>query len=216
MQPIGQHNNFIFFTISLVILLLTSALALTLPPTLGEVLLHVSKLVTFVVAYMTLSFGPKWHRFVGTMFVLGLLANVIVAFVHVPSGEFCRHLVALVFFVGAAYYASRQVLLSPQVKTNVIVGAMAIYLLLGLIWASLYALVLLFEPQALKGIPSENSAVNFAHILYFSYVTLATLGYGDVTPVVPLTWTLAYLEAITGTFYLAIVVASLINARREK
>ena len=104
----------------------------------------------------------------------------------------------------------------PGARLIAVWTVFGVYLLLGLIWASLYALVLLFEPQALKGIPIENSTVNFAHILYFSYVTLATLGYGDVTPVVPLTWTLAYLEAITGTFYLAIVVASLINARREK
>jgi len=215
MQPISQHNNFIFFTISLVVLLLTSALAQTLPPRLGGVLFQATKLVTFVVAYMTLSFGPTWHRFVGTMFGLGLLANIIAEYVHAPGGEFSRHLVALVFFIGAAYHASRQVLLSQQVKVNVIVGAMAIYLLLGLIWASLYGLVLVFEPQALQGIPPENGVVDFAHLLYFSYITLATVGYGDVTPVIPLTWTLAYLEAITGTFYLAIVVASLISARRS-
>ena len=215
MQPIGKDNNFIFFTISLVILLLTSAVAHTLPARLGTLLSHLITLATFVVGYLTLSFGPNWHRFVGTLVVLGVLANTIGEFLHRPTGELSRHLVALVFFLGAAYNAAQQVLLSPQVKTNVIVGAMAIYLLLGLIWASLYTLVLLFAPQALHGVEIVDGVSDFPHLLYFSYVTLTTLGYGDVTPAIPLTRTLAYLEAITGTFYLAIVVASLISARRH-
>ena len=46
--------------------------------------------------------------------------------------------------------------------------------------------------------------------------TLASLGYGDIIPAIPLTRTLAYLEAIAGTFYLAIVVASLIGARKHR
>ncbi|MCP5148892.1 MAG: two pore domain potassium channel family protein [Pseudomonadales bacterium] len=215
MQPIGKHNNFIFFTISLVILLLTSAVAHTLPARLGTLLSHLITLATFVVAYVTLSFGPNWHRFVGTLVVLGVLANTVGEFLHKPTGELSRHLVALVFFLGAAYNAAQQVLLSPQVKTNVIVGAMAIYLLLGLIWASLYALVLLFEPEALHGLQLVEETSDFPKLLYFSYVTLTTLGYGDISPAMPLTRTLAYLEAITGTFYLAIVVASLIGARRH-
>ncbi len=215
MQSIGQNNNFIFFTISLVILLLSSALAHTLPSEIGTILSHLITLATFVVAYITLSFGPNWHRFVGTLLVLGVLANTVGEFIHRPTGEVSRHLVTLVFFVGAAYNAAHQVLLSQQVKTNVIVGAMAVYLLLGLIWASLYALVLLFEPLALNGVQLVDGISDFPQLLYFSYVTLTTTGYGDVTPAVPLTRTLAYLEAITGTFYLAIVVASLISARRH-
>ncbi len=215
MQSIGQHNNFIFFTISLVILLLASSLTHILPAGLGSLCTHILTLATFVVAYITLSFGPNWHRFVGTLVVLAVLANTVGEFVHRPTGELSRHLLALIFFTGAAYNAAHQVLLSRQVKTNVIVGAMAIYLLLGLGWASLYALVLLFEPQALDGVRIVDGVSDFPHLLYFSYVTLTTLGYGDVTPAIPLTRTLAYLEAITGTFYLAIVVASLIGARRH-
>lgn len=213
MRPIGKHNNFIFFTVSLVVLLLVSAVAHMLPAKLSSLFSHILTLATFVVAYTTLSFGPYWHRFVGTLVVLGLLANAVGELVHRPAGELGRHMVALVFFVGAAYNASRQVLLTQEVKANVIVGAMAIYLLLGLSWASLYALVLLLEPQAFHGIGMVNGVSDFPDLLYFSYVTLTTLGYGDITPAIPLTRTLAYLEAIAGTFYLAIVVASLIGAR---
>ena len=49
-------------------------------------------------------------------------------------------------------------------------------------------------------------------LIYFSFVTLATLGYGDISPATPIGQVIVILEAVTGTFYMAIVVASLIGA----
>ena len=216
MQPVTRHNNFIFFILSLVAVLLAASVAHMLPPKLGSLLSHALVLLTFAVAYVSLSFGPRWHRFVGTLFVLSLLANTFGEYVHYPTGQLGRHSVALIFFIAAAYNAARQVLMSDEIKTNIIVGALAIYLLLGLIWATLYELILIFFPLALNGINHVKGVSSFPETVYFSYVTLATLGYGDISPAMPLTMTLAYLEAIAGTFYLAIVVASLIGAAKSK
>lgn len=215
MQPVTQHNNFIFFTLSLIVLLLVSAVSHMLPAKLGLLISHAVGLFTFIVAYISLSFGPMWHRFVGTLFVLALLADTVGSYFHYPTGQFARHTVALIFFTASAYNASRQVLMSSEVKTNIIVGALAIYLLLGLIWATLYELILVFFPLAINGIDRLDGANTFPQSLYFSYVTLTTLGYGDISPAIQLTRTLAYLEAIAGTFYLAIVVASLIGAAKN-
>jgi len=54
---------------------------------------------------------------------------------------------------------------------------------------------------------------NFADVAYFSFVTLTTLGYGDISPIVPIARFLVYMEAIVGVFYMAILVASLIGIR---
>lgn len=215
MDPVNSHNNFIYFTLSLVVLLLTSALRDMLPSHTTTLFSHAVGVVTFAVAYITLSFGPNWHRFVGTILVLSVLANLYGEFFDRSTGEWARHLLALIFFTGAAYNAARQVLLTREIEANIIVGALAIYLLLGLIWASLYAIVTLYTPLAFNGIDVADEENIFPQLLYFSYVTLTTLGYGDITPAIALTRTLAYLEAIAGTFYLAIVVASLIGARRN-
>ncbi len=216
MPTVTRHNNFIFFTLSLVVLLLASAVGHTLPAHLGSILLRAVVLGTFVVAYISLSFGPHWHRFVGSLFVLSLFANAVGEFIHQPTGEVTRHALMFIFFVGSAYNASRQVLMSDEVKTNIIVGALAIYLLLGLIWATLYQLVIIFSPLAFNGVEPVPGTSSYPDLLYFSYVTLATLGYGDISPAMPLTQTLAYLEAIAGTFYIAIVVASLIGAVKHQ
>jgi voltage-gated potassium channel Kch len=93
---------------------------------------------------------------------------------------------------------------------------MAIFLLLGLIWATLYLIVLEFSPTAFNGIVARGWVENFPLASYFSYVTLTTLGYGDISPAEPVSRVLVYLEAITGAFYMAVVVASLVGARRAE
>jgi hypothetical protein len=88
-------------------------------------------------------------------------------------------------------------------------GAVASYLLLGVIWAHAYALVAQLRPGAFSG--PISAADGPRAFLYFSFVTLATVGYGDVLPVHPVARSLAMLEAVTGTLYLATVIARLVS-----
>jgi len=88
-------------------------------------------------------------------------------------------------------------------------GAVAAYLLLGVIWAHAYALVGALRAGAFSG--PVSSADGPRGFYYFSFVTLATLGYGDVLPVHPAARSLATLEAVTGTLYLAILLARLVS-----
>jgi hypothetical protein len=53
-------------------------------------------------------------------------------------------------------------------------------------------------------------------LTYYSFVTLTTVGYGDISPVSPATRTLAWVEAVTGQFYLAVIVAGLVGGRRRR
>jgi hypothetical protein len=86
-------------------------------------------------------------------------------------------------------------------------GGVAAYLLLGLIWANLYQLVALLRPGAFSGIGARDSS----GFMYYSFVTLTTMGYGDVLPVHPVARSLATLEAVTGSLYLAILVSRLVS-----
>ncbi len=90
-------------------------------------------------------------------------------------------------------------------------GAVCVYLLMGLIWALLYLLIAQTIPGAFSGLEQLNWYENFSAVAYYSFVTLTTLGYGDITPVAPLARFLAYMEAVAGVFYMAILVASLIG-----
>jgi hypothetical protein len=95
-----------------------------------------------------------------------------------------------------------------------IAGAVAVYLLLGLIWTRLYQVVELVSPGAFR-VP-EGESPNSASLAYFSFVTLATLGYGDISPVNIVARDLAVLEAIMGQLYLVILISRLVTEGVEK
>jgi Ion channel len=88
-------------------------------------------------------------------------------------------------------------------------GAVAAYLLLGVIWAHAYSLLAILRPGAFSG--PVDTADGPRALLYFSFVTLTTVGYGDVLPVHPVARSLAVLEAVVGPLYLAILVARLVS-----
>ena len=69
------------------------------------------------------------------------------------------------------------------------------------------------EPDSFSGIATTDWQENFLHMVYFSFITLTTLGYGDIAAALPVSRFFDYLEAIVGRFYLAILVASLIGMR---
>jgi hypothetical protein len=102
-----------------------------------------------------------------------------------------------------------QTLRSGPITSHRIQGAIAAYLLLGIIWAYGYALVGNLNPRAFAG--SVDPTGGPRAFYYFSFVTLATLGYGDVLPVSPVARSLATFEAVTGTMYMAILIARLVS-----
>jgi len=107
----------------------------------------------------------------------------------------------------------RQVMFRGMIDGNKIVGAICIYLLLGLIWSLLYLFMAQTIPGAFNGLEQVVWYDNFANAAYYSFVTLTTLGYGDISPVTPVARFLVYMEAIVGVFYMAILVASLVGVR---
>jgi hypothetical protein len=86
-------------------------------------------------------------------------------------------------------------------------GAIAVLLLLGLVWANAYELLHLIHPDAFSG--AVGSAPGALTWIYYSFVTLTTMGYGDITPVHPIARSLAISEALTGQLYIAVTLARL-------
>jgi hypothetical protein len=99
------------------------------------------------------------------------------------------------------------VLRRGPITTNRIEGAIAVYLLLGLTWAHAYGLLALWHPGAFTG--AVEGPLRWTY--YYSFVTLTTMGYGDIMPVHPLARALAVLEVLTGQLYLAIMLARLVS-----
>jgi hypothetical protein len=90
-----------------------------------------------------------------------------------------------------------------------IVSTVNLYLILGVSWAYVYALVAWFEPRSFEQPGHGHETVS--SLIYFSFVTLASLGYGDIVPKTPFAQRLAIAEAIMGQFYSAVLVGYLLS-----
>lgn len=99
------------------------------------------------------------------------------------------------------------------------IGAICGYLLIGLCWAMFYAALDQVDPEAFRfenhltvSINANRQTVTaFSQLIYFSFVTMSTLGYGDIVPQIPIALTLTWTQSVIGQFYLAILVARLVG-----
>jgi hypothetical protein len=120
----------------------------------------------------------------------------------------------LVLIVSAVVVTFRYVVTTRRASLDTIFAAVVAYLLIGLGFALLYTMLLVLDPEAFN--VADHGALGghgvlSSLMLYFSFVTIATLGYGDITPQLPLPQILAGLEAVMGQFYIAIVIAWLVS-----
>jgi len=118
----------------------------------------------------------------------------------------------LIFLVFLIWQFLRFVLRAPRVNGEVLCAGVSIYLLLGLMWTFAYLLVSRAVPEAfvINVGPTASHSLEGASAFYFSFVTLSTVGYGDIIPVTSVARMLAAMEAITGTLFVAVLIARLV------
>jgi len=116
-----------------------------------------------------------------------------------------------IFYGFTIVHVLRYVLMPGEVTADKICGAIAGYILTGLLWTSLYLFLDRLHPGSFfyRGMEDSTQLLDFPDLLYFSFITLTTTGYGDVVPVTGHARSLAILEQLAGTFYIAILIARL-------
>ena len=96
-----------------------------------------------------------------------------------------------------------------------IIAGICGYLILGLLWANIFSICEHFAPGGFQYSSGGAVSIEDGSILYYSLVTLSTLGYGDVIPCAPWPRMLAALEAVAGTLYLTVFIAALVSGLRK-
>ena len=104
---------------------------------------------------------------------------------------------------------------SREVTSEILFASVCVYLLVGLTWAALYIFIDIIYPNSFIDV-GDNIAITAPRFLFFSYITLTTVGYGTMTPISDPARSLALLEAIIGQLYLAILVARLVGLHISK
>jgi voltage-gated potassium channel len=178
-----------------------------------------------IVTLSSAGFKLRLRWFLVALLLLVLLLNGAVLWTgNVHAGQIlsvASDIIGALLTVICVIVIVRHVLTSHEVTVDTIFAAFVAFFLIGFTFSSIYQALAVFEPASFS-IPAasgtEQDVFLKMQLHYFSFVTIATLGYGDIVPRLPLTQTLAILEAVIGQFYMAVVIAWLVSvySRRGK
>jgi hypothetical protein len=203
-------SNFVpVFVLTLLLLAIGPLLSET---TWGPAVTGLYTIGLIILALRASQIGPRLQRFTRAVVALASLALVAVFLVHLGDGVTRPVLIAVGAFTGAALYAVTipailaRTLTSHRVTFGDVAGVVTAYLMVGLLFASAYRGV-----DAVTGTFFAQSDIQPSDWPYFSFITLATVGYGDLTPEGQLPQTLAMLEGILGQVFLVTIVARFVT-----
>ena len=153
----------------------------------------------------------KHHILIAVLLALPMLGSIW-------SKYFVQHkaLIVVGSLCGAAFFLFTiiQMLIfiygHKEVTRDLIVGAAVVYLFMALMWTFIFTVVETLHPGSFN-LPEGQDIEATRHFLYYSFVTLTTLGYGDITPITSLARSLCILEAVIGQLYLVVQVAWLVG-----
>jgi hypothetical protein len=168
-------------------------------------------LVLIAGAYSAASRGGQPWPFLGLTGLTLLLRWT--ALVSADGGfELASSVITAVWIASAITIVGKELFRQREVTTNMIFGAIVTYLLAAVAFAYVFEILELFQPGSFSGIPDYASAQELGDaLLYFSLVSLTTVGYGDITPMSGVARPLAALEGVFGTLYLAVMIARLVG-----
>lgn len=185
----------------------------------SQLLFNLSFSLILLTSLYTISITKKQFR-IGAFFMLPpLITRWITYFSKSHTDIVIYHIVTFLFLSFIIFALCRLIFNAKKVNMNLVYGATCIYIILGITWAIVFALIDYLIPTAFSGVESgmlsrgylDPLTFRFENLLYYSYVTLTTLGYGDITPLAPGVKFLSVIEAIIGQLYLATVIARILG-----
>jgi voltage-gated potassium channel len=186
-------------------------------PLLSDIVLS----VVFVAAFWVIFTRARGHTLallLGIPPLVGIWTGYVLPGLPRPPLAIGFHLWAAAFLAYAMATILSSILGEKEVSADSVYGAFSGYLLAGLAFGHLYCVVEILLPGSFSGDVSFRNELQIEHhrhflLSYFSFITLTTVGYGDVVPVKAAARGLAIVEAIVGQFYIAVLIAELIGKR---
>lgn len=164
-----------------------------------------------LLALHTSKIKPKLFRIAMIVAIVNFVAAVLVTFGKIDNGAAANTGLGALLVLVTCVTILRRIMNHPVVATETILGAICVYVLIGLFFAIVYQFIgKISSVPVLTGLDLEKPMQAF----YFSFVTLTTTGYGDVTASTNMARTIAILEALTGQLFLATTIARLVATLR--
>ena len=202
------RGRFLFLLISILLLLIISPL---LDNFIGlKFLLNIFMTIILISGVYAVS-QKKIYMLITAVLALPLLASLWSAyFIKIPYFQLTGQICGVLCMAFIVIIILSHIIRVKNVTADIIFGAIVVYLLMALMWNFMYLVLEDLHPGSfiLPEGPIKDSRFLF---IYFSFVTIATLGYGDITPLTAPACSLSILEAIIGQIYLVVVVAWLVG-----
>ncbi|MCK5893613.1 MAG: hypothetical protein KAG53_04205 [Endozoicomonadaceae bacterium] len=173
-------------------------------------MLKVSLSMLLIASLYTLSQSRKFLVITGVLAFPTFITLWLPVLYDRRAFVFLDNMTNLLFFSYVIYEVVVLIFSAKRVNRNIIYGSMCVYLLLGLQGAFIYTLLELWVPGSLSG-EGLSGVHDITTFIYFSFVTLSTLGYGDIVPATRGAQALTSMEALIGQFYLTVLVARLVG-----
>jgi hypothetical protein len=112
----------------------------------------------------------------------------------------------------------RFIMRASRVNAEVVCAGISVYLLIAIMWAMIYKLLGDIDPKSFyfANVPNAEQTMTNANSFYFSFATISSVGYGDITPVSKVARMLSVVEAITGLFFMAVLISRLVSLYAPK
>lgn len=206
--PAKRPNRFL--VLLLMILLLLIASPFLLPFVRFKLLLDIFYTIILLSALWAIS-DKRRHLIVAVVLAVPYLATTWAGYFEENyTIALADGLTNTIFFGFVAYVVLRHVFGAVAVTREVIFAAVVAYLFIALAWANVYATTELVFPGS-YALPESGFEVGLYELVYFSFVTITTLGYGDITPLTDRAAGLAVVEALVGQIYMVVLVAWLVG-----
>ena len=169
-------------------------------------------LLTFILLSGAYAISNKYYiSIIAALLALPMLVSIWFAyFIDIPLLSFIGCCFGIFFFTYIIFHILSFIFRAHHVTLNVIYGAVLVYLLIGFMWVFFYALLNKIEPESFYIGKSSMRDQRFI-LVYYSFVTLTTLGYGDITPLSSPASSFSILEAIVGQIYMTVLIARLVG-----
>jgi hypothetical protein len=175
-----------------------------------RILLDILFSIIFITAIFAIS-RKKRHIPIAIVLAVPMILSLWATYFVVSDAVFIvGRIFGILFFAFAIVQVSQFIFRATSVTKNVLLAAIVVYLLIALMWAFIYGLLEVLQPGSFN-VPDGHILESKRLFLYFSFVTITTLGYGDITPLTEKATSFAILEAFVGQIYLVVVVAWLVG-----
>ena len=152
--------------------------------------------------------------FVGSAGLAVFIAGILNSYVPSNGTALAVYLTSMVYHLGMIVVLARYTFGARTVMTDVLLSATSLYLVIGSGFAAVLAFIEWCAPGSF--VASSGAAIDWQQMVYFSYVTLTTLGYGDITPVGFYAQSFVTFEAIGGTLYTVILLSRLVGLHASR